>query len=124
MVKENFKSIALEVIESNPTAKVIYVTEDGNGFIDKNNASSHMRRKKQDMVSFTREELIGEELEENEEAAAEETEEHEETTAADKEELKETPGDENPEELKENKEVAPKKVAPKKAAPKKAAAKK
>lgn len=124
MVKEKFKSIALEVIESNPTAKVIYVTEDGNGFIDKNNASSHMRRKKQDMVSFTREELIGEELEENEEAAAEETEEHEETTAADKEELKETPGDENPEELKENKEVAPKKVAPKKAAPKKAAAKK
>jgi hypothetical protein len=129
MVKENFKSIALEVIESNPTAKVIYVTEDGNGFIDKNNASSHMRRKKQDMVSFTREELIGEELEENEEAAAEETEEHEETTAADnKEELKETPGSETPEaekeELKENKEVAPKKVAPKKAAPKKAAAKK
>lgn len=124
MVKENFKSIALEVIESNPTAKVIYVTEDGNGFIDKNNASSHMRRKKQDMVSFTREELIGEEPEENEEAAAEEIEEHEETTAADKEELKETPGDENPEELKENKEVAPKKVAPKKAAPKKAAAKK
>lgn len=114
MVKENFKSIALEVIESNPDAKIVYVTEDGNGFVDKNNASSHMRRKKQDMVSFTCEELLGIEAEQLEE----ETETKEEVETAEVEtETKEVETEmENEVSKKEPKEVAPKKAAPKKVA--------
>lgn len=109
MVKEDFKSIALEVIESNPDAKIVYVTEDSNGFVDKNNASSHMRRKKQDMVSFTREELLGveeEEFEDDPKGEASETKEKKSEVETDLE-------------IEVSKELAPKKVAPKKAAVKK-----
>jgi len=116
MVKEDFKSIALEVIESNPDAKIVYVTEDSNGFVDKNNASSHMRRKKQDMVSFTREELLGVEEDEFEDVTKEEETKEEETEPKEEESSEVETEVEIEVSKEESKEVAPKKAAAKKVA--------